>query len=147
MRGLLPRGRRWEELDEDIDEHKMACAVYDTWIERNFRVFDEHRYYGRITVGHCYDDRTEPTIEFESWTGRLYYFRYSWSSTYPTHREFRRAQEEEPEDEGDEPEHTQREPRERFRTFSEAAAEEEGGYDPSLWDEEAIRQRMVDMSE
>ena len=59
MNGLLPRGRRWEELDEDTDEHKMACAVYDTWIERNFRVFDEHRYYGRITVGHCYDDRTE----------------------------------------------------------------------------------------
>ena len=147
MKGLLPRGRRWEPLDEDLDEHKMAHAVYEAWMEKEYRVYDSNRYYGRICVGHTYTDRTEPVIEFESFSGRLYYFRYVGSEEYPNRREFRRAQDEEPEDEGDEPEQVQLRPRERFRTFAEAEAEEEGGYDPSLWDPEDIRRRRQAMVE
>ena len=76
MKGLLPRGRRWEPLDADLDEHKMAHAVHEAWMEREFAVYDRTTYYGRISVGSTTNDRSEPTIEFESYTSRLYYFRY-----------------------------------------------------------------------
>ena len=123
LTGLLPRGRRWEPLDEGLDEHKMAHAVYEAWMEREYRVYDRNRYYGRISVGHSTTNRDEPTIEFESFTGN--YFRYVWSKDYPVYPAFRRAQEEEPEDEGDGPVPVETAPRERFKSFAEAEAEKE----------------------
>ena len=54
LTGLLPRGRRWEPLDEDLDEHKTAHTVYEAWMEKEFRIFDHGDYYGTIIRGHSY---------------------------------------------------------------------------------------------
>ena len=63
----------------------------------------------------------------------------------PVYRDFRRAQEEEPEDEGDGLVFVDIALRERFKSFAEAEAEREDGYDPSIWDPAAIAQRRPEM--
>ena len=83
-------------------------------------------------MGSTENDRSDVTIEFQSFTGRWYYFRYVWSVSYPIYHGFRHAQ-------------VEPVPYERPRTFVRAEAEREGGYNPDLWDPAQIALRREAM--